>query len=274
MATTALANAPKEPHPGERLASYFDNFFKTIIGISTFGASLTFTKIVQNPVTPWISYGYSSISVQRFLGFAFFFFVLDLAITSFAASALSLWRPQAVEWFGREDSSHRRVVMWWATLVSSVLFGMLLAAFLFVGLVLVAYTGPTGWTTIGFTVLFGVLGFGAIVWQSPIGSRPPEHARPESWSTASEKLDRHSSGPRYTGDDDEFKDGGRGNGYFYKDGPTVTVEDQYGYGDDGLSRRGTLVRPLSVAVPDYTSDLRRYRAIKASGDYSNYDGRE
>ena len=211
---------------------------------------------------PWKDYGFSSDSVQNFLSLAFLFFILDLAITSFAASALSLWRPTAVQYFGVMDSSDRRVVMWWATAVSGVLFGLLLTAFVFLGLVLAAYVGPTGWTILAFMVLFGIVGIGVIVWLSPIGSPPPEDGRTLSWKISEkEKLDRYTHGPKYAGDEKEYQ--GR-----QKD------IDRYERYDDGLSRRGTVVRPMSVAAPTYTNDLRRYRALKGSGDYSNYDRRE
>jgi len=63
MADPTQQPAPKQ-HPGERLANYFDNFFKTIVATSTLGSSITFAKIVQTPVTPWIDYGYSTTSVH------------------------------------------------------------------------------------------------------------------------------------------------------------------------------------------------------------------
>jgi hypothetical protein len=85
---------PPKKHPGERLASYFDSFFKTIVGVSTFGASVTFTKIISTPVTPWIDYGYSKDTIQNYLAISWLLFILDLAVTSFAASALSLYQPQ------------------------------------------------------------------------------------------------------------------------------------------------------------------------------------
>lgn len=159
---------PPKVHPGERLANYFDNFFKTVVAISTFGSSLTFTKIVQTPVTPWEDYGFSKLSIQYFLSNAFLFFVLNLGLTSFAASALVLYRPQAVEWFGTDDSRHRRAVMWYATVVTGVLFGLLITAFVFVALVVTAYAGPAGWCALGATIIFGALGFGTILWQSPL----------------------------------------------------------------------------------------------------------
>ena len=166
MADPAAASSPK--HPGDRLASYFENFFRIIIGIGTLGASLTFSKIVQSPVPPFQNYGFSSRGIQYLIATSWLLFVLALALTAFFASALSLWRPQAVAAFGTTNGNERTKVLWVATGVSALLFGLAVAAFLTLALVVVAYTGAVGWVAVAFTVVFGLLGFGAIVWQSPL----------------------------------------------------------------------------------------------------------
>jgi hypothetical protein len=282
---TSIKATPPDPpkvHPGERLANFFDNFFKTIIGISTFGASMCFSKVVQTPVQPWIDYGYSKVSVQFFLSNAFLFFVLDLMVTSFAASALQLWRETAIEFFGTDDSHDRRTVMWWATFVTCILLTLLMVAFFMLGLIMVAYAGPVGWITIAFTGLFGLIGAGVIIWQSPIGSPPPprihpkHHPRqqPPPWAMDSdylEKLDRYAHAPAHSGDDYEYLDARvEDDGYKTR----VRVEEQFFDDGDALSRRGTLARPPSVAIPEYTSDLRRYREFKRSGEYDSFIGKE
>lgn len=162
------APAPSPKPPGDRLASYFENFFRGIIGIATLGASLTFSKIVESPVPPFHNYGFSPQSIQYLLATSWLLFVLALAMTSFFASALSLWRPRAVAAFGMKDGGEKRKVLWVAVGVAALLFGLVLAAFLMVGLVVAAYVGPVGWVAVGFTVVFGVVGFGCIVWQSPV----------------------------------------------------------------------------------------------------------
>lgn len=164
----APATNPAAKHPGDRLASYFENFFRGIIGIATFGASITFSKIVQSPVAPFHDYGFSSRQVQYLLATSWLLFILALAFTSFFASALSLWRPQAVAAFGTKDGVERTKVLWFATAVSALLFGLAIAAFLTVALTVVAYVGPVGWVAVVFTVLFALLGYGAIIWQSPL----------------------------------------------------------------------------------------------------------
>jgi len=167
-----MSNPPVEPttkHPGDRLATYFETFFKGFGSIATLGASLTFSKIVQSPVPPFHDYGFSSQGIQYLLATSWLLFVITLAFTSLIASALSLWRPQAVLAFGTKDSETRRQVLWFASGTSALLLGLTVAAFLTLALVVVAYVGPVGWVAVVFTVLLGMLGFGAIIWQSPLG---------------------------------------------------------------------------------------------------------
>ena len=163
----ASSDPPAKP-PGDRLASYFENFFRTITGVSTFGASITFSKIVQAPVDPFHNYGFSSRKIQYLISLSWLFFVLALAFTSFFASALSLWRPQAVKAFGTTTGSDRVKVLWFATGVSAFLFGLEVVAFITISLVVAAYTGPVGWVAVGMMIVFSAAGFGVIIWRSPL----------------------------------------------------------------------------------------------------------
>ena len=167
MADAKVAE-PSAKHPGDRLATYFENIFRTITAIATLGASITFAKIVQTPVPPFHNYGFSTKGIQYLIALSWLFFVLALAFTSFFASALSLWRPQAVKAFGTENGSERRKVLWYATAVSALLFTLAIIAFIFISLVVVAYTGPVGWIAVVFTIICALLGFGTIIWQSPL----------------------------------------------------------------------------------------------------------
>lgn len=260
MATPSTASTPPKS-PGERLSSFFDNFLKTVAGICTFGASLTFSKIISDPVVPWINYGFSHFQVQRYIAISWLCFILGLAITSFAASALSLWRPKLIKAFGTVDSDGRRTVMWWATAVSSVLFGLLMAAFIFLGLVVVAYAGPVGWAAVGATTFFGTLGFGSIIWQSPLGSNPPKG---NSWRMDASKLEPQARRVSYH-EHHEQQDVVRKS----DDEKDVTLgmargNEQNGYGWG----RGHNTRRHSIEIPSYTEELRRSRASKnSSGNY-------
>ena len=165
--TTLTAAAPAK-QPGDRLASYFENFFRTVVGVATFGASITFSRIVQTPVAPFHDYGFSTDNIQYLLATSWLLFVVTLAFTSFFASALSLWRPAAVKAFGTQNGRDRTKVLWFASAVSAFLFGLTVASFLTLALVVVAYVGPVGWVAVGFIIFFAVMGFGTIIWRSPL----------------------------------------------------------------------------------------------------------
>ncbi|CZR67691.1 uncharacterized protein PAC_17590 [Phialocephala subalpina] len=279
MATPAATTPPKQ-HPGERLANFFDNFFKTITAIATFGSSLTFSKVVSAPVTPWVDHGIPANTIQTYLSISWLLFLLDLGLVSFFAAGLSLWRPSAISWFGTEDSRKRRVVMWYATGVSVVLFGLLVTAFVFLGLVVAAYTGPVGWTAVAFTGVAGVAGFGIIVWQSPVGSKsiegPPNEDLFGKGSESEKGVHGHSTDEKtYPGrstDEERYGNAfGGGDGYGYEKGG-MGVKDRYL--DDRIGRRNTIERPPRFAdTPGYTTDLRRMRQIRASDKYA-HDGRQ
>ena len=159
------------PAPGERLASYFENFFKTIVGIATLGASLTFNKITDSSLSslePLHNNGFSPARTLTLVSVSWLFFVIALGVTSLFASALSLWRPAAVKAFGTQDSKDREKVLWFASVVSALLLALIIVAFLALSLVVVAFAGPPGWVALTFVVLFGILGFGTIIWRSPL----------------------------------------------------------------------------------------------------------
>ncbi|CAF9903596.1 MAG: hypothetical protein GOMPHAMPRED_000414 [Gomphillus americanus] len=166
---TATSTIIPGPNPGERLTSYFDKFFATVVGISTLGASITFSKVITTPVRPWIDYGYDEFTVQVFLGIAWLLFVMALVLTSLFASLLNLYRPQAIEAFATKDHHNKGRTMWAATAVSLLLFSLVLASFIFLSLVTAAYVGPVGWTALGITTSFGIIGIAGIIWQSPLG---------------------------------------------------------------------------------------------------------
>jgi hypothetical protein len=268
MATTsAVAAAAVKPHPGERLADYFDNFFKAITAISTLGASLTFAKVVQSPVEPLIDYGFSKITVQYYLANSWTLFIIDLGLTTLASTTLTNYKPQAIDYFGTEDSKERRTVLWWASLVSTVCLGLLCAAFFFLSLVVAALAGPAGWAAVGFVSLFTCICAGIVIWQSPIGSKPlPRRTKYTTPANTPHKpRRRQNTGMTFDGyapsekaryDEEVFEED---DDYVYRDSPGV----RRSYYDGGLSRQSTMVRP-EIAVPEYTVDLRRIRAIKAS----------
>ncbi len=68
----------------------------------------------------------------------------------------------------QKRSTDYEIVKWFATAVSALLFTLTIVAFLMVGLVVVAYVGPVGWVAVAFTIFFALLGYGCMIWQSPL----------------------------------------------------------------------------------------------------------
>ena len=294
----ACEPAPVPKHPGERLADYFKTMFQTLTAISTLGASLTWSKVVANPTEPFEYHGLSVTQIQYYIADAFVCFVLALFLTTLSASALSNWRPQLIRWFGVEDSHKRRIVAWWATLVSTVLIGLTIAAFIFLGIVVAGLTGTAGWIALAFTSLMAIVVLGVIVWQSPIGSPPPNAHRHHLPSHELHKpMPRygsyHSSEGSKRGEDefvvgdfvseekiDVFSDRGSVTGYrrqeqdyrYEEEMERHTYVDGSGYRDgrayaeEPLSRSSTIVRPTLAAVPPYTEELRRARQYRTQDE--------
>jgi len=304
--SVAYAPLPHPKHPGERLVDYFNTMFQTITAISTLGASLTFSKVVSAPTDPLGYHGLTADEIQYYIADAFVCFALALFLTTLAASALANWRTDAIKYFGMEDSHRRRIVAWWATGVSTLLIGLTISAFIFMGIVIGGLLGTAGWVALGATGVMGVVVLVVIVWQSPIGSPPPNVHRDRK----RHKL--HKPMPRYGGrygsyhssegsmpDDqfvvgeyiseekiDVFSDpGGNVHGYRRQEEEYGFEEEELGRGayvdgagyrdarpyvEEPLSRSSTIARPTIAAVPPYTEDLRRMRQIRASEEY---DGR-
>lgn len=58
--------------------------------------------------------------------------------------------------------------MYYATVTSLLLYGLVIAAFIVMALVVTAYSFVVGWVAIGFTAVFGIGGFLSIGIQSPL----------------------------------------------------------------------------------------------------------
>ena len=246
-----MADAPKshpDTPPGERLANYFDNFFKTIVGVSTLGASLTFNQIVKGSVEPFHHYGFSGHQAIYLLAISWLFFVISLAFTSFFASALSLWRPAAVKAFGTENTAQRVKVLWFATGVSTLLLGLVIVAFITLSLVVVAFAGPVGWIALTFVVIFATLSFGTIIWRSPLdwpawikraGNEELEHIG--ILRSPTKRSQRNGGAVRVESGGEKGRYASQGE--YEKQPRSQTVESTYGRSTSGDYRGGGSWRP-------------------------------
>lgn len=183
--------------------------------------------------------------------------------------------------------------MWYATVVSGVLFGLLIAAFVFVALVVVAYSGPAGWCALAAVTCFGALGFGTILWESPlfrasIGSEEDTIATDmKIYGYMDEKRDRYTTPTKkrkqsdndapngrqdygYTSDrrqNDEYTNGGADIGY---DSEKQIAADGR-YVDERMSWGSTTVPHVPVTAADhYYEDRRHSRARRTSAPAPKY----
>src|SRR2546430_1804302 len=92
---------------GETVVKFFDSFFPSIIGISTLGASLTFTVIIPEPPTP--KQTFSIEDVRLFLAVAWVLFILALAFAIFCRSWVIFHRDELREGFepGQKNNGYR-----------------------------------------------------------------------------------------------------------------------------------------------------------------------
>jgi hypothetical protein len=113
-------------------------------------------------------YLWSRPQIQIYLSVSWVLFLLALAFASLASTILNFFQGQAVrDWDGGERR-RKWVLQCYATLASVVLYGLVIAAFVVMGLVVTAYSFVVGWVAVGFTALFGVGGLLCIGIQSPL----------------------------------------------------------------------------------------------------------
>jgi hypothetical protein len=154
--------------PSEIVVKWFESFLPATIGIATVGSSITFTIIVsqlQDParldpsdpaaVTPTV---FHRETVRTFLATSWLLFVIALGFASFAALLLNFHRKEVKVGFSPSRKNLGYEIA--GLLVSFILEALLLGAFLFLALALVAYSEIVGWIAVGFTGAFALVGLG------------------------------------------------------------------------------------------------------------------
>ncbi|KAH9238361.1 hypothetical protein K456DRAFT_1173261 [Colletotrichum gloeosporioides 23] len=134
----------------------FQMFITIVLTILIFGAS-TFAIIsgqMQDPAELWkpVPPSFSLATVRRFLAAAWLCFILTIAIAGYTSSVLTILRQRAERLNDHTWHTHWEIL----GIASSVLLHILLVlAFLFLSLGLVAYVGTIGWVAVGFSCLAG-----------------------------------------------------------------------------------------------------------------------
>jgi hypothetical protein len=137
--------------------TYYQGLFTIVIGVTTFGASITFSLILTDTRQP--IFHFSSSSVQLFVAISWLCFVMALGAACILASFLSFYGPKIrAEW---NDAGGQRKWLWFGAGATGILGSLLFVAFLFLSLTVMAYVKVVGIIAIVFTILIGI--FAALV---------------------------------------------------------------------------------------------------------------
>ncbi|KAF3807884.1 hypothetical protein GCG54_00007619 [Colletotrichum gloeosporioides] len=144
----------------------FQMFITIVLTISIFGAS-TFAIIagqMQDPAELWkpAPPPFSLATVRRFLAAAWLCFILTIAIAGYSSSVLIILRQRAERFNDHTWHTHWDIL----GIASSIMLHVLLVlAFLFLSLGMVAYVGTIGWIAVGFSCLAGTFVVGLSIFQ-------------------------------------------------------------------------------------------------------------
>jgi hypothetical protein len=141
----------------ERVIKSFEGFLSFTVGISIFGASI-FTVIVSEIADPTglsANARFGLKTVRAFLAISWLLFVLALGIGGFSMSVLAYARENT----SATGSDVERIREWepLGLLASSIIQALIIGAFLFLSLVVVAYTGAVGWVAVALTSAIATL---------------------------------------------------------------------------------------------------------------------
>ncbi|OAL39869.1 hypothetical protein AYO20_00781 [Fonsecaea nubica] len=187
---------PITKHPGSSVTTFYNGVFTTIIGISTLGASITFSYVLSNNTsTPRARQPVFNVDqIQGFLAISWLLFLLALAIASLGSTILTFFKDHWIaDWDGLNGKTSQRSVQRYAIIAAALMGGLIIGAFALLCLVVVAYTAVVGWIALGFTSLIGVIILVALVTQAPWPWR----------NNAPSPSRRHRSAGGYDGGDGE-----------------------------------------------------------------------
>lgn len=161
---------PMAKHSGSSVATFFTGLHTTIIGISSLGASVTFSYVLSNNTQDVPSHNprFSKEQVQQFLAISWLLFLLGLAFASLGSTLLTFFKSHWIaDWDGVNGKHSQWQVQMYAVLASGVMGSLIIGAFIVLSLVVVAYSPTVGWIAVGFTAAFGLFIVLAIINQAP-----------------------------------------------------------------------------------------------------------
>lgn len=108
------AGAGTDTSKAETVARYFNGFFQAILGLSTLGASVTFSFVISSGTTfaslPATA-TFRSHEVSRFLAVSWLLFILALASSSILNTILQFYHDDALAWWSK-GGRDKRIVLW------------------------------------------------------------------------------------------------------------------------------------------------------------------
>ena len=163
-----------EPTKAEKVLIWWSNFTKAFIGISTFGASITFGIILSNFADPALpnpskpnlekQVYFSQETIRVFLAVSWLLFIMVLGFASI--TGMLLIDPYVQDRFGNHHDVKKAMerqlkfpgfkakmplsLVQGLDLLSLVLESLTMAAFLFLSLAIVSYVPVVGWIGVGF----------------------------------------------------------------------------------------------------------------------------
>lgn len=160
---------PMAKHSGKSVVTFFNGLFQTMIAISTLGTSVTFSFIITSGTqlgSPTAYYQQSQVAT--FLAISWLLFLLNLAFASLGSTLLTFFKAHWIrDWDGEHGRRSQLEVQLYAVFTSGLLGGLIIGAFVFLCLVVVAYSPVVGWIALGFTGWFGLIIAVSVFWQLP-----------------------------------------------------------------------------------------------------------
>ena len=160
---------PMTKHSGRSVVTFFNGLFQTLIAISTLGTSITFSFILTNNTELGNPHAYyTQQQVLTFLAISWLLFLLALAFSALGSTLLTFFKAHWIrDWDGEHGRHSQLEVQLYAVGTSGLLGGLTIGAFVFLCLVVVAYSAVVGWIALTFVGLFGLVILVSVLWQIP-----------------------------------------------------------------------------------------------------------
>ena len=161
---------PMTQHPGSSVSTFFNGLFTTVIGISTLGASVTFSYVLSNNTATPLQANpiFNAGHIQLFLAISWLLFLLALANASLGSTLLTFFKEHWIaDWDGGNGKTSQFEVQMYAVFAAGLMGILVIGAFVLLSLVVVAYSPIVGWIALGFTAFYGLLIAVGVLHQFP-----------------------------------------------------------------------------------------------------------